>query len=182
MAAPADMTTKNYSGVWQMNKKLGDDYDEILSAQGVGFMKRKAMGAATLTITLRNYVADGIEHLETAQKATGIAGSTDVRALDWSEKHNEGLFGPVKTQIRRARLDELENPFLKSGWTADAAEQGVIHMRVTSAGNKEWVIDQVWGFEDIKGERRYARKVYLTYGDGKKLEKRLVYDYMGPAA
>ncbi|VDC01899.1 unnamed protein product [Peniophora sp. CBMAI 1063] len=182
MAAPADMTTKNYTGVWQMNKKLGVDYDEILSAQGVGFMKRKAMGAATLTITLKNFVANGVEHLEVTQKATGLNGNTETRALDWSEKANDGLFGPVKAQARRVRLDELEQPFLKTGWTADAVEHGVIQTRTTSTGDKHWVIDQIWGFEDMQGERRYVRKIYLINDDGKKLEKRLVYDYMGPVA
>ena len=48
---------------------------------------------------------------------------------------------------------------------------------LATSSTKSDLTIQIWGFEDIKGERRYVRKVYLTNGEGKKLEKRLVYDF-----
>ena len=106
-------------------------------------MKRKAMGAATLTITIKNYVTNGTELIEVSQKATGLSANSESRPLDWSENPKDGLFGPVKAQARRVSLDELEHEFLKSGWTTDATLHGVIQTRTTSMGDKEWVIDQV---------------------------------------
>lgn len=39
----------------------------------------------------------------------------------------------------------------------------------------------MWGFETINGERRYVRHVVLTCPNrGKRVERRLVYDYSGP--
>jgi hypothetical protein len=43
-----------------------------------------------------------------------------------------------------------------------------------------WTAEQVWGFEEIDGERFYTRRVVVRKGD--EVERvRLVYDYKGPA-
>ena len=47
-----------------------------------------------------------------------------------------------------------------------------------SIGGNGWTADQIWGFEEIKGERRYVRHVVVRKGDDWKLA-RLVYDYKG---
>ena len=46
-----------------------------------------------------------------------------------------------------------------------------------SIGNG-WTADQIWGFEEVNGERRYVRHVVARKGDDWKLA-RLVYDYKG---
>ena len=42
-----------------------------------------------------------------------------------------------------------------------------------------WEAEMVWGFEEIKTERRYTRRV-LVWKNGKLERVRLVYDYKGP--
>lgn len=51
---------------------------------------------------------------------------------------------------------------------------------VTSIDGGDWTAEQIWGFEEIKGERRYTRRVVTWKGD-KEERARLVYDYQGPA-
>ena len=43
-----------------------------------------------------------------------------------------------------------------------------------------WEAEMVWGFEDVKGERRYTRRA-VVWKDGKFQRVRLVYDYKGTA-
>ena len=56
-------------------------------------------------------------------------------------------------------------------------EEGVlIDSYVESQGNG-WTARQVWGFADVRGERRYVRRVVVKKG-GKTIRARLVYDFV----
>ena len=71
--------------------------------------------------------------------------------------------------------DVDDDDFLKTSWLDPEGEH--IQAIAESIGNG-WTADQIWGFEEIKGERRYVRHVVVRKGDDWKLA-RLVYDYKG---
>ena len=68
---------------------------------------------------------------------------------------------------------------MKSGWLPESAEDGVIQTYVEN-DERGWTADQLWGFEEIDGARRYVRHALIKKGDKIKTMK-LVYDYIGPS-
>ncbi|KAJ6621592.1 hypothetical protein B0H10DRAFT_2214970 [Mycena sp. CBHHK59/15] len=186
MAVPAHFTILDITGKFTMNKTLSDPTDTILTLQGVGWLKRKAIAIGTVTLYIKHY-KDGqaIEHVDIDQTITGgIPGTREERTLSWTERStDDSLFGAVVGKSRRVNASELEEEFLKKNWTADTLEHGVIESYVYSDTPKSgttWIADQAWGMEEINGERRYARHVKFTGPNGEDIEARLVYDYLGP--
>ncbi|KAI9842034.1 MAG: hypothetical protein M1837_007530 [Sclerophora amabilis] len=182
MAAPDSRNIKNLNGAWVMNKTLSDDPDPILALQGVGWLIRKAISYATITLHIKQYVGEDEPgqptHIDIEQKATGgISGTTERRTLDWQERgHTDGIFGAVTGRSRWTKLEDVEDPFLKKGWLeAEAKENGVVQSYVESDGNG-WTANQIWGFEEIDGNRYYVRHVVVTKEDERR-EARLVYDF-----
>ena len=55
-------------------------------------------------------------------------------------------------------------------------EGGFIESRVESVEDG-WVQEQIWGFEDFEGERRYVMRVFVEK-KGQRKEARLVYDWV----
>lgn len=49
---------------------------------------------------------------------------------------------------------------------------------VDAAGG--WIAEQIWGFEDVNGERRYTRRI-VVWKNGEFRRARVVYDYKGQA-
>ncbi|KAG1717961.1 hypothetical protein EDD22DRAFT_943997 [Suillus occidentalis] len=123
----------------------------------------------TLTLVVKHYTDEGsLEHIDIEQTLSGgISGTNEERTLDWEERsQNSDVFGAVIGQSKRARVGEVDDEFLKSGWTEDAVEDGLI---------LAWTAEQTWGFEVLNDERRYAR-----HQDGP-IFKHLYYDYIGPS-
>ncbi|KAJ6526720.1 hypothetical protein B0H19DRAFT_1335392 [Mycena capillaripes] len=184
MAVPATFTSADFSGKFTMNSSMSDSTDGILEHQGIGWIKRKAINAMTVTITLKHFKdATGVEHIEVSQ-AIGKGSSsekTEERILDWKEKANsDGMFGAVIGRTRRVQISKLDVPFLKQGWTADTIEHGLVQTHVhsdTPKSGTSWTAIQCWGIEEIKGERRYTRHIKFTGPKGQDIEARLVYDY-----
>ncbi|KAG0696022.1 hypothetical protein DFH29DRAFT_1004910 [Suillus ampliporus] len=187
MASPPEVTTKNLSGKFIMNKTLSDDGDDILKLQGVSWFKRRAISMFTLTLVVKHYTDEaGREHIDIAQTLSGgIPGTNEDRILDWEERSdNDDVFGVVIGQSKRIELEEVEDEFLKSGWTEDTVEDRtvlVVERSDTSKSGKEWKAEQTWGFEILNGERRHARHIKFTSSDKKDgpLFKHLYYDYVG---
>jgi hypothetical protein len=68
MAVPATFTSVDFSGKFTPNSSLSDSTETILEHQGVGWMKRKAINAITLTLGLRHFKDDsGVEHIEVSR-------------------------------------------------------------------------------------------------------------------
>ncbi|MCJ1298481.1 hypothetical protein MMC08_001271 [Hypocenomyce scalaris] len=179
MAAPPEVTLKDLSGQWLMNKTLSDDPDRILQMQqGVGWWLRRAISLATITLTIKQYTSDdSLTHIDIEQRATGgISSTTENRTLDWQyREHKDGIFGEVKGKSRWVKLSDVEddNEFLKTGWLDEGDEH--VQAYVESAGNG-WTANQIWGFEELGGTRYYVRHVVVRKGDDWK-EARLVYDF-----
>jgi hypothetical protein len=183
---------------------LSDDSDDILKLQGVSWFKRRAISMFTLTLLVKHYTDEGgFEHVDIQQTLSGgMSGTTEERTLDWEERNrNDDVFGALIAQTKRVKVEEVDDEFLRSGWTEDAVEDGLI-LNVarsdTPKSGMEWKAEQVrlyhfvllvphilqtWGFEIKDGERRYARHVRFTSSDKKDgpIFKHLYYDYGGSA-
>jgi len=186
MAVPADLTTLDISGKFVMNKTLSDSTDEILRLQGIGWFKRKLIGAGTVSLEIKHYKGDdGVERIDIDQTLSpGGIQSREERVLDWTERSKEdSLFGHIIGRSRRTRLEEIEDDYLRTGWTADSIEHGFIQSYVVSDVSKSgttWIVNQIWGMEEIEGLRRYVRHVFFTGPGGEEIRGRLVYNYSGP--
>jgi len=186
MAAPPEITIKDLSGQWVLNKSLSDDTDPILALQGVGWWTRKAIGIATITLHAKQYVDDGkITHIDIDQTATGgIKGTTENRTLDWQEReHEDHIFGKLVGQTRWKTLEDITDDFQKDGWlTGDEEKAGpngelFVESHVVNV-EKGWTASQIWGFAIIDEKRYYTRRVVVTKGDTV-LKVRMVYNWQG---
>jgi len=188
MAAPAEISIKDLSGKWVMNKTLSDDTDPVLALQGVGWWTRKAIGLATVTLHAKQYTKEGTTHIDISQTATGgIQGTTETRTLDWQErKHEDHIFGNLNGRSRwlsPSAYDEITDAFLKADWLEADPEKGGpdgevhIESRVVNE-EKGWTAQQVWGFALVDGQRYYVRRILVTKGKDE-LRVRLVYNWQG---
>jgi hypothetical protein len=181
MAAPPEITTKNLTGKFYMNKTLSDDTDEVLTLQGVSWFTRKTISVASILLDIKQYRDDdGVEHIDIVQTLTGgIQGTTELRTLDWVEReHKDYLFGTLTGQSRRIKPSEVEDEYLRCGFLSEVEDDGAIESYVINEANK-WTARQIWGFEEIDGKRYYARHLkFIKLEDPEKtINRRLVYDY-----
>lgn len=161
----------------------------MLALQGVGWMMRKAIAWATVTLAIKQYVDDaGLTHIDTDQTATGgIKGTQELRRLDWVERsHDDHIFGQLKGKSRWAATGSPEfdalDAFLTDGWLEDGEQAGPggeshVHSRVVNE-EKGWTAEQIWGFAVVEGARYYVRRVIVSKGK-EVLTVRLVYDWQG---
>ncbi|CAH0001095.1 unnamed protein product [Clonostachys byssicola] len=190
MAAPAEKTLKNLTGKWSLNKTLSGSTDALLALQGIGYLTRKGIGLASVTLDVNEYEAapkppnaatEIFTHIDIEQTAAGLSSTHERRCVDdtWRE-HEDWLFGKVKGRTRWVALAEVDDEFLKTGWEEEkVGEDGknLILSEVESVGNG-WTATQIWGFQKIDGERRYVRHVVVKKEDKTEVVK-LVYDYTG---
>jgi len=172
------MTTKDLSGTYCMNRKISGDTDECLSMQGVGWMTRKTLSYATVTVKLTHTTNDaGVETIQVDNTVTGgIKGSSETRILDWEwRSQTDHVWGTFKSRARRVNIADVEVEYLKTGW--EEGTESLIEIESDST-EKNWSAVQTWGFQIINGERRYARQVKLTAKKpAKTIECRMAYDF-----
>ena len=73
----------------------------------------------------------------------------------------------------------LQADKLKDGTNSRFLDDEHVQSIVKQIGGGDWTAEQVWGFEEINGERRYTRRL-IVWKDGKEEKCRLVYNYRGP--
>lgn len=162
----------------------------MLALQGVGWLKRTAIGLATVTLVIKQYHADGTEHIDIASTATGgIKGTDEERILDWTARpHEDHVFGALSGKSRwiddkGAEWDALD-AFLKEEWLDERVGpngENVIQNHVVNQ-KSGWEASQIWGFSLINGARYYTRRVIVSKLDGSEVLKvRLIYDWQGKA-
>ncbi|KJZ72334.1 hypothetical protein HIM_08260 [Hirsutella minnesotensis 3608] len=182
MAAPANKTIKDLSGKWVLNKNLSDNPDKGLSLQGIGYLTRKAMGLASVTIVIKQYegaptppsTAGGTVTRIDIEQSAGPSTTKDDRCLDdLPRSYSHWLFGDVEGRSRWAKVADIDDAYLKKGWEGD--ELVLSHLSNKGSG---WEAYQVQGFQVISGERRYCRNVVITKGS-ERAEFRFVYDFSG---
>ncbi|KAI1465683.1 uncharacterized protein F4812DRAFT_437105 [Daldinia caldariorum] len=210
MAAPASKTIGDLNGKWVLNKTLSDPVDPALSLQGVSWLVRKAVGAATVTLDTKQYrgaptppnaSAEPVTRVDIQQIATaGLRGTAENRCLDYVfREHSDWLFGKVRGRSRWVGAGELaalveaedgefrktgvvEDAFVARDWLEGEEEKGgpegethiLNHVESLDAG---WTALQVWGFQNVGGERRYVRNVVVAK-DGKFVNFKMVYDWV----
>ncbi|KAJ6189663.1 hypothetical protein N7519_004571 [Penicillium mononematosum] len=105
MAAPADITIQNLSGKWEMDSTHSNPTDPILTLQGMGWVMRKALSYATVTIYVKQYADSenaALIHIDSQQVITGgIQGTKEERKLDWeAREHVDHIFGKLQGRSR----------------------------------------------------------------------------------
>ncbi|CAO2656762.1 Nn.00g055650.m01.CDS01 [Neocucurbitaria sp. VM-36] len=198
MAAPASIDIKNLQGKWVMNKTLSDAFDPVLSLQGIGWLTRKALGAATVTQHLSQSPTTGENGQPTTEITInqlvtgGLKGSTEKRTMDWHYRgHSDWLFGTLQGRSRYTTLANIleeskgkgvveeDAKFIVEGWLKETEEGEVVESFVDNEGNK-WTGWQIWGFAEINGERMLTRRFAIRRKDKNEVVRvRLVYDYAG---
>jgi len=130
-----------------------------------------------------------VTHIDIQQIVTGgLKGTREQRCLDSQfREHSDWLFGHVQGKSKFINLDEVDDEFLKSGWDADATEEGggpegkerkkhILSYVENLDPSGGWTATQIWGFQVVDGNRHYVRKV-VVQKDDQRAEFRLVYDY-----
>ncbi|KAI0683460.1 hypothetical protein C8T65DRAFT_749487 [Cerioporus squamosus] len=165
MAAPAEMTSRDFSG---KTMTLYENEQDILKAQGVGWAMRKTLSLAVPHLAIKHSTdAAGVERIDVDQTVPGLRSATEHRVLDWSPK----------------TADALDVAWLREGLLPETFVDGtVVHMLAQSdpeKGGEGWRMEQTWGFDYVGGAKRYVRRAYLVGSKGETVQGRLVYDYEG---
>jgi hypothetical protein len=161
-------------------------------------LTRKALGAATVTQHLRQAPATGADDQPTTtitidQIITGgLKGSVENRTLDWKYRgHTDWLFGTIEGRSHYTTLAKVleeakgqgvveeDAKYITEGWLQENVEGEVVESYVINEESK-WTAWQIWGFADIKGERKLTRRFAVRRKDKDEVVRvRLVYDYAG---
>ncbi|RMZ86571.1 hypothetical protein DV736_g6202, partial [Chaetothyriales sp. CBS 134916] len=187
MAIPQELTMSNFTGKYVINKKLSDDVDPLFVLQGLSWFMRTTIGYATVTLRIYQYSKDGVVHLDFASSVSGLPETRETRVLDFEFRpRQDKVFGNINGKSRVIKVTDYEMvieggtekdaEFLKSGFVDEAAIQGYGE----SADGYNWRAEQVWGIEEVDGERRITQRVVARKGD-EVLRLRMVYDYLGQA-
>ncbi|EWC45535.1 hypothetical protein DRE_05393 [Drechslerella stenobrocha 248] len=167
MAAPADKTAADMSGSYIMNRSLSGDTDGILALQKVGWLLRKSLGLATVTIALTHDAANDVINIHSV--AGGVISTNESVHLDGKAypRKNDKVWGNFEVVAQKVRAADIDDDILREGWAGEEVIQ-------VSSENKEykWTAVQIWGFKDCeidgKTERRYFKGTTYCH---------MVYDY-----
>ncbi|KFY14007.1 hypothetical protein V492_02919 [Pseudogymnoascus sp. VKM F-4246] len=189
MATPAELTIANLNGQWILNKTLSDPTEPVLTLQGVGWLKRKAIGIATITLAITEKVENGDTIIDIESTGTGgIQGTAEHRVTNFVERaHEDHVFGSLTGQTKWLDSTSPEwatlESFQKEGWLDEkVGPNGEPHIYTTAVNAANgWTAIQVWGFTELNGLRYYTRKITITKGS-EVLKVTLYYDYAGPRA
>ena len=182
MAVPPEVTIHNLTGSYTINNALSDSSQQVLKMQKVGFLVRQAVAYSTVTVTMQQYTdSDGKPHLDQDQLSTGGMKNFEDRVMDWvwTEKSN-WIWGKVRGRGHYTKLAEIDDPYLREGWTEECVNGDVVE-GVAESVTDSWKARQVWGFATIDGQRRHVRKIHAKRPGWKDLRIRMVYDWKAPA-
>jgi hypothetical protein len=178
---------------------LSDSPDPVLALQGVGWLTRKAIGAATVTQHLKQIPTTGADgqpctEITIEQFATaGMKGTTEARIMDWQYRgHTDWLFGTLQGRSRyttmkalveeakgKGGIEEEDAKFLAEGWLKETEDGEIVESFVDNDGAK-WTGWQIWGFAEINGERRLTRRFCIRRKNKNEVVRiRLTYDWVG---
>ncbi|ETN39123.1 uncharacterized protein HMPREF1541_05346 [Cyphellophora europaea CBS 101466] len=185
MAAPSHITLQSLSGTYKLNKRLSDDFAQVLALQGVSALVRTAASAASIHLSITQ---PDQQHIRMAQSVTAghIPGTTEEYVLDWNWREGQdGFFGRVEGRSRWIGVGEVGGTGVLAGgeglkegpWLRGDSEGRVIQAEGRKEG--EWEARHLWGFEEVGGERRHTRRVYVRNAQGEEWRGVMVYDWVG---
>lgn len=175
---PEDITIRNLTGIYTLNHNLSDSSQAVLKMQRINFIVRQAVLYSNVDVTLKQYTTDdGLEHLDQEQLSTGGIRNFEDRLMDWeaTEKYN-WIWGQVNGRSRYTKLDQIEDDYLRDGWSKDTIDGEIVEGYVESVTDT-WIARQVWGFAEIDGQRRHVRKILAQKPGWEDLRIRMVYDW-----
>ncbi|KAK8055125.1 hypothetical protein PG993_000352 [Apiospora rasikravindrae] len=208
MAAPANKTIGDLSGTWSMNKNLSDNTEPGLSLQGVSFLTRKAIGLASVTLTVKQYSGPHLPpssasgdcvRIDIEQTATGgIKGTTENRCADGEKRtHSDWLFGTVESSshfvqagdaLKQAlgsgdhAVDAASVEYLASNWVVDESEKtgpdGAAHLISVADNQKDGWFAVQVWGFQTIGGERRHARNIVLKKGDKKVEMRIVYDFV----
>lgn len=146
--------------------------------QNINWVVRQAIAYSTVDVTLNQYEdEEGHKHLDQEQLSTGGIRNLEERLMDWvyTEKWN-WIWGQVNGKSRYTTLDQIEDEYLRDGWSQDTEEKGIVEGYVESVSDN-WVARQIWGFAEVDGQRRHVRKILAQKPGWEDLRIRMVYDW-----
>ena len=97
--------------------------------QGVGWITRKLVHSATITLRIKQYKDDeGAERIDIETSITGgIKGPPENRTLDWTPRTVEQKpFGFITIRARRIPIADVTDEYLNSGWLPDVSRDGTV--------------------------------------------------------
>ncbi|TGO24449.1 hypothetical protein BPAE_0102g00110 [Botrytis paeoniae] len=183
MAAPQEKHIHDINGSWLLNKRLSDSLKHVLRLQNVNWFTRRAISFVDVTIhATQSKDENGLVTIMMDHVAgVGLALTTEIRRLNWdTREHKDCIWGNIRARSRyipTASIEEGEK-FLQSGWLEETISGDCIQDKAESSTGS-WTSVTVWGFEQIKGERRLSRHILVRKGY-EIATARLVYDYVGP--
>jgi len=178
MAAPKEVTLQNLAGKWTLNKKLSDDYTRVLALQGVNTLLRKAIGTASVYLSITQPSENELRMEQTATAAS-IPGTTEEYILDYEwRKSHDAFFGDIEGRSRWISQDEARNDGAEGEWITDDSGGKLINA-VGKKPDDAWTATHYWGFEEVDGARRHTRRVTVKTKKGQSVVVRMVYDYEG---
>lgn len=182
MAAPPNKTLQSLSGKWKLNKSCSDDFASVLALQGVSLPVRKA--ATSVAIHLDISQPDE-QHIKSAQKITSgkLSGTTEEYTLDWECRTNaDSFFGEVSGRSRWISVEDASKTEVLDGGVEEWIEGDSDGKLIEAEGKKAdggWRAHHLWGFEQVDGERRHTRRVYVENKKGEHIRVKMVYDFVG---
>lgn len=161
-----------------------DSAEPGLTIQGISYLVRKGILASTITIEVNQYEAAPAApnedkpdcwHIDIVQSASGLTSTQENRSIDDTFRpHSDWLFGNIKGHSTWVGVDDIKDEYLKKGWLAEGDKELLLsHVESDDYG---WVADQIWGFQEVDGERHYCRNIVITK-EAERAEFRFVYDY-----
>lgn len=88
----------------------------------------------------------------------------------------------MREEAKGKGVTEEDAKYLTEGWLPENEEGEIIETYADNEGSK-WTAWQVWGFAEIDGVRKYARRIVVRKSDKNEVQKvRLVYDHVGELA
>ncbi|KAL2869246.1 uncharacterized protein BJX67DRAFT_347920 [Aspergillus lucknowensis] len=164
--SPADVSIRNLTGDWTVDKSKSNNLDAVLKLQGIGWLRRKAVTSGTITLKINQHTdgatdgsssGEAVTQLMMQQGLRGIfPGVEQTRALNWTEhEHVDAVSGdPIKVRSR----------FVSAVRTGDGKVRPVLEVETT--GDKSSVEDHLGSAVVPAGED----------GTGETIEKAFVQD------
>ena len=177
MAAPREKRLANLTGKWKLNKSLSADIASILALQGTSTLIRKAIGSASVTLTISQPSEKEYSVKQTAT-AAAIPGTTEQYILDDQWRTNKDpFFGKVRGRSRWISLDEAKSMEHVEGKWEDS-DKGQVILAEGGSEDGEWEAFRIWGFEEVCGERRWTQSVKVWNKKCEEMKGKMVYDFV----
>jgi hypothetical protein len=130
------------------NQTLSESFEDILAAQGVTWLTRKALTHSKLTLKIKHDKdSENVERIEIEQNVAGLRSTQEIRILDWTEREHQNLiWGDVIGKSKRSKVSDLVEEYLQEGWSEDTVQHGVVYSHARSDTSKtslKWVTNQV---------------------------------------